>query len=162
VLAATPPPDIDVPRWEESLAAIAGLGPASLFLTHFGDVPDAAGHLTRYRAVLRRAADRAREAVRAGGEEPALTEAWVGWLRADARTVAGEDAAAALEAAAPFDQIWQGLARYWRKRAERDGAGRSTRPSPEAPTQQAAAMSAAQSACAHGSFSAGSSRKRRA
>ena len=123
VLAATPPPDIDVPRWEDSLSAIAGVTPASLFLTHFGVVADAAGHLTRYRAVLRRAADRAREAVRAGGEEVALTEAWARWLRADARTVVGEDAAAALGAAAPFDQTWHGLARYWRKRAEREGAG---------------------------------------
>lgn len=121
-LAATPPPDIDVPRWEESLTAIAALEPESLFLTHFGVVADAVAHVTRYRGVLRRSAERAREAVRAGGDEPALTEGWVRWLRADARTVVGEDAAAALEAAAPFDQIWQGLARYWRKRVEREGA----------------------------------------
>lgn len=123
VLAATPPPDIDIARWEESLTAIAALEPSSLFLTHFGVVPDAAAHLATYRGVLRRGAERARQAVRAGGEEPALTDAWVRWLRADVRTVVGEDAAAALEAAAPFDQIWQGLARYWRKRAEREGAG---------------------------------------
>jgi glyoxylase-like metal-dependent hydrolase (beta-lactamase superfamily II) len=130
VLAATPPPDIDVARWEESLTAIAALEPASLFLTHFGLVRDAAAHLTRYRAVLRRSADRAREALRAGGDEAALTEAWVEWLRADARTVVGEEAAAALEAAAPFDQIWQGVARYWRKRAEREGAGALDAPLP--------------------------------
>jgi glyoxylase-like metal-dependent hydrolase (beta-lactamase superfamily II) len=123
VLAATPPPDIDIPRWEESLRAIAALEPASLFLTHFGLVADASIHLTRYRAVLRGSAERAREAVRAGGDEAALTAAWVEWLRADARTAVGPEAAAALEAAAPFDQIWQGLARYWRKRVERDGAG---------------------------------------
>lgn len=121
-LAATPPPDIDIPRWDESLRAIAALAPVSLFLTHFGVVGDAAAHVARYREVLRRSADRAREAVRAGGDEVALTEAWVRWLRGDARTVVGEDAAAALEAAAPFDQIWQGLARYWRKRVEREGA----------------------------------------
>lgn len=121
-LAATPPPDIDIPRWDESLRAIAALGPAALFLTHFGMVADAEAHLTRYGGVLRRSAERAREAVRAGGDEPGATEAWVRWLRADARTVVGEDAAAALEAAAPFDQIWQGLARYWRKRVEREGA----------------------------------------
>lgn len=123
LLAATPPPDIDVPRWEESLSAIAALEPASLFLTHFGLIADASAHLTRYRTVLRGSAERAREAVRAGGDEAALTAAWVEWLRADARTVVGPEAAAALEAAAPFDQIWQGMARYWRKRAEREGAG---------------------------------------
>ncbi|MEO5740746.1 MAG: hypothetical protein ABIS29_09150, partial [Vicinamibacterales bacterium] len=36
-------------------------------------------------------------------------------LRADARRSLSEADAASAEAAAPFDQLWQGLARYWRK-----------------------------------------------
>ncbi len=73
--------------------------------------------------MLRRSAERARDAIKTGGDEPALIEAWVRWLREDARQVVSEEVAAAAEAAAPFDQIWQGLARYWRKRVEREGAG---------------------------------------
>lgn len=130
VLAATPPPDVDLERWHESLDRIDGWTPSSLFLTHYGVVEDADAHLTRYRQVLRRSAERARDAVKAGGDESSLIDAWVRWLRDDARQVVSEEVAAAAEAAAPFDQIWQGLARYWRKRVEREGAGALDAPVP--------------------------------
>lgn len=123
VLAATPPPDIDFRLWHDSLEVIAAMSPSSLFLTHFGVVADAPEHLHRYRGVLDRTADAARLALKAGGDEPALVEAWVRHLRDDARTVLSEAEALAAEAAAPFDQIWQGAARYWRKRVEREGPG---------------------------------------
>ncbi len=123
VLAATPPPDIDIERWQASLDVLAGWAPTSLFLTHFGLIGDPSAHLAAYRDVLRRSAERARDAIKAGGDEAALIAAWVQWLREDARRAGSEEAAAAAEAAAPFDQIWQGLARYWRKRVEREGAG---------------------------------------
>ena len=41
-------------------------------------------------------------------------------MRADARRALSEADAASAEAAAPFDQLWQGLARYWRKRMTAD------------------------------------------
>jgi len=121
VLAATPPPDIDPVTWHASLAAIAARSPSRLFLTHFGVQPDAAGHLAVYGEVLRRATERARVAVKAGGDEADVVEAWVRWLREDIRRVVPEASALAIELAAPFDQIWMGLARYWRKRVEREG-----------------------------------------
>lgn len=121
LLAATPPPDVDLAQWSTSLDVIERWGASALFLTHFGLIADAAAHIARYRAVLDRAAGRARDALRDGGDEAQLIEAWVRWLREDARTVLSEEAAQAAEAAAPFDQIWQGLARYWRKRVEREG-----------------------------------------
>ncbi len=86
-----------------------------------------------WRAIARCSAvlpQRARDAIRTGGDEPALIEAWVRWLREDARRVLSEEAAAGAEAAAPFDQIWQGLARYWRKRVEREGVGALDAPLP--------------------------------
>lgn len=122
-LAATPPPDVDLERWDESLRAVEAWAPGTLFLTHFGAVPDITAHLGRYRAILARAASRAREALAADVSETARIAQWVDWLRADARASAGDAAAEAVEAAAPFDQTWQGLARYWRKRAEREGRG---------------------------------------
>lgn len=130
VLAATPPPDIDLERWQVSLDALDAWQPSALFLTHFGVIPDAPGHLSRYRDALGRSAARARDAVRTGGDEPALIEAWVQWLRQDVRRAVSEEEAVALEAAAPFDQIWQGLARYWRKRVEREGVGALEAPLP--------------------------------
>jgi hypothetical protein len=41
-------------------------------------------------------------------------------MRADARRRLAPEDAAATEAAAAFDQLWQGLARYWRKKATRE------------------------------------------
>lgn len=131
-LAATPPPDIDLERWDDSLRAIEAWAPGTLFLTHFGEVSDMSAHVTRYRATLGRAASRAREGLVSGSSDAEQVERWVQWLRADARAAANERVAEAAEAAAPFDQIWQGLARYWRKRAEREGleVGDLSGPSP--------------------------------
>lgn len=47
-----PPPDIDIPAWEESIACLSSLQPASLFLTHFGEVTDVDEHLEALRAEL--------------------------------------------------------------------------------------------------------------
>ena len=43
-------------------------------------------------------------------------------LRAQITAAVGEEAAAAFLQAAPPDQIFLGLERYWRKRAEREAA----------------------------------------
>lgn len=122
-LAATPPPDVDLALWLQSLDTIAAWSASALYLTHFGVITDAGAHLRRYRDVLLRSAERARAAIRQGDDDAVAIEGWVRWLREDARRTLSEDRALALEAAAPFDQIWQGLARYWRKRIEREGPG---------------------------------------
>ena len=46
-LAPTPPPDIDVEAWLDSLHTVAGWNPQSLCLTHFGQVTDVAEQLHR-------------------------------------------------------------------------------------------------------------------
>ena len=50
---------------------------------------------------------------------------WEHWLRADVRAAVPEAAAEAMEVAAPFRQLWLGLARYWRKRDEAAAVSRS-------------------------------------
>ncbi|GAC1639886.1 MAG: MBL fold metallo-hydrolase [Candidatus Acidiferrum sp.] len=52
ILPATPPPDIDIELWNQSLDAIAALRPAKLFLTHFGYANDPGAHIARYRERL--------------------------------------------------------------------------------------------------------------
>lgn len=124
--APTPPPDIDIPTWVASVDRVAAWSPASLFVTHFGLYDDAAAHLTRFRDTLQRSAVVARDILKAGVglDEAALTARWVAWLREDVRAHGATEAhAQAAEAAAPFDQVWQGIARYWRKRVEREGPG---------------------------------------
>ena len=117
ILPATPPPDIDLERWEESLRAIETWQPRQLYLTHFGPGDAAAEHLAHYRASLARCAAVVQASLADGGDDETRIAAWVAWLRADVRTRMPEAAAAAMESAAPFRQLWLGLARYWRKRA---------------------------------------------
>jgi glyoxylase-like metal-dependent hydrolase (beta-lactamase superfamily II) len=118
VLPATPPPDIDLERWEASLAAIERWSPRRLYLTHFGPVDTPAPHLAMYRAALARSAERVRASLADDSDDEARIADWEAWLRADVRTRMPEAAAVAAESAAPFRQLWLGLARYWRKRAE--------------------------------------------
>jgi hypothetical protein len=108
-VAPTPPPDIDVEAWLDSLHTIASWNPHSLCLTHFGQVTDVADHIHRVRSALIEAADSAR----LDGEERfiAALEQGIG-QNTDPATVE------AFEQAIPPDQAYMGLARYWRKRAE--------------------------------------------
>lgn len=117
LLAPTPPPDIDLEAWQASLDIVEAWAPEALFLTHFGPVARVGTHVPRFRDTLRSAAERVRETLSLPGEDPEKIRAFVTRLRSDARLVLSEEDAASLELAAPFDQLWLGLARYWRKRA---------------------------------------------
>jgi glyoxylase-like metal-dependent hydrolase (beta-lactamase superfamily II) len=104
-LAPTPPPDIDIDAWERSLKVIADWLPQRLCLTHFGRVDDVAPQLERLRAGLRASAERARS----GDRERFLTS-----LEAEIDHQVDPEAAARLRQAAPPEQLWLGLERYWR------------------------------------------------
>jgi glyoxylase-like metal-dependent hydrolase (beta-lactamase superfamily II) len=107
-IAPTPPPDIDVEAWLDSIHTVATWNPQSLCLTHFGQVTDVADQLHRVRHALNESADSAR----LDGEEHFIAKLETGLAEAtDAATVE------AFEQAAPPDQLYQGLERYWRKRA---------------------------------------------
>ena len=106
--APTPPPEIEIEVWLESLARLRALGPRRLRITHFGSNDDVEGQLAQVEAWLSEAGAQSR-----GGDR----EAFARWL--DARFDAeGEEVAARLRQAMPPDQLWLGLERYWRKRRE--------------------------------------------
>lgn len=117
VLPPTPPPDIDVEVWEESLDTVAAWKPSRLALTHFGAVEDdVEGHIEAAKARLREEADLAREI-----DEDAYNADLERRLRAQlAEEGHGEETVAELLQAVPTAYQWSGLARYWRKKAERE------------------------------------------
>ena len=109
VVAPTPPPEIDVETWMDSIHRITEWNPQSLRLTHFGQVTNVMDHLHRLRTALVNQAERARmkdeETFIARMEEELLDAS-------DPATVE------AFEQAAPPNQLYMGLKRYWRKKAE--------------------------------------------
>jgi glyoxylase-like metal-dependent hydrolase (beta-lactamase superfamily II) len=116
ITAPTPPPDIDLEAWEPSLQTIEGWRPSALFLTHFGTVTDVTEHLRRFRNVLDAQARRVKATLAGDGTDEERIQRFTEEMRADVRREMSEEDAQSLEMAAPFAQLWQGLARYWRKR----------------------------------------------
>ncbi len=108
-LAPTPPPDIDVEAWLDSLHTVAAWNPQSLCLTHFGQVTDVEEQLHRIRTALLDSADSAR----LDGEE-----AFIAKLETRLSEATDPATVETYEQAAPPDQLYAGLARYWRKKAE--------------------------------------------
>jgi glyoxylase-like metal-dependent hydrolase (beta-lactamase superfamily II) len=108
-LMPTPPPDIDLDAWERSLDAVGEWRPSRLCLTHFGPVAEVGEQLERARTRLREAAERARRGDR---------ERFLAALEAELDEQVDAVEAARFRQAAPPEQLWLGLERYWRKRAE--------------------------------------------
>jgi glyoxylase-like metal-dependent hydrolase (beta-lactamase superfamily II) len=114
LIAPTPPPDIDVEAWQESINTIDAWQPVSLFLTHFGAVTPSRAHLARLRTTITTAAETVRELMKTPGTEEELAHRFAEKMRREVRTSLSETEARASELAAPFDQLWYGLARYWK------------------------------------------------
>ena len=109
VIPPTPPPDIDVELWEESIDRILDWDPSSLGLTHFGAVEDPQAHFDVVRERLREQADLAREL---------SAEEFEGRIREEVGERADPETAQVFIQAVPPEQQWHGLDRYWKQRAE--------------------------------------------
>jgi glyoxylase-like metal-dependent hydrolase (beta-lactamase superfamily II) len=114
--APTPPPDIDLEAWEVSLQRLEAWRPSSLFLTHFGSVDDPIEHLRKFRTVLARQASLVRASLERDTSDEDRIRQFSADMRADARRVLSAEDAKVTEAAAAFDQLWLGLARYFRSK----------------------------------------------
>jgi glyoxylase-like metal-dependent hydrolase (beta-lactamase superfamily II) len=112
----TPPPDIDVEVWKESIERIAAWAPERLAVTHFGAYDDVEAQLESLSARLDDWARRARELKR---------EAFIAGIEEEIGRGVEPGTTAAYAHAAPPDQVFMGLERYWRKRAEPAEDGRS-------------------------------------
>jgi len=116
-LPPTPPPDIDLEVWHESLARIGRWGADTLFVTHFGPHRPSAAHLTDVVDHLGWVSGLAKASLTQEGSD-ADREAWfTDEIRRELRRRTSDADAIAYEIAGRFDLNWRGLARYWRKRA---------------------------------------------
>jgi glyoxylase-like metal-dependent hydrolase (beta-lactamase superfamily II) len=113
IVPPTPPPDIDIETWEESIGIVESWRPERLALTHFGAVDEPAEHLATVRERLREEAQLARELSEGDYEQR---------HRERVEAAVGPETAAEILQAVPVAYQWRGLDRYWRKRAEREAA----------------------------------------
>ena len=116
IMPPTPPPDIDLEAWRDSLARIAAWHPQTLFLTHFGPFAPVSAHLTEMADHL----DWTSSLVKASLARPGSDDDREGWfndeIRRELRRRMTESDAQAYEVAGRFDLSWRGLARYWRRK----------------------------------------------
>jgi glyoxylase-like metal-dependent hydrolase (beta-lactamase superfamily II) len=108
IVPPTPPPDIDIETWEDSIGIVEGWRPPRLGLTHWGPVEDPEPHLAAVRERLRE------EAKLAGELDEAAYEAHHRQLVTE--RVADSEGAEELLQAVPPEYQWRGLDRYWSKR----------------------------------------------
>jgi len=119
VMPPTPPPDIDVETWLDSIAVVEGWQPVRLALTHFGSVEgDVPGYLDIVRERLREEADLVKSMER-GAYEADLQRRIREQMGSEGL---GEETIAELLQAVPTAYQWPGLDRYWTKKAEREAA----------------------------------------
>jgi glyoxylase-like metal-dependent hydrolase (beta-lactamase superfamily II) len=105
----TPPPDIDLEAWHRSIDLIRGWAPERLAFTHFGSAEDVEAQLEQVKERLDEWADRVR------GQS---LEQFIAGVQQEIGSGADPEALGAYVQAAPPDQLYAGLARYWQKRAE--------------------------------------------
>jgi glyoxylase-like metal-dependent hydrolase (beta-lactamase superfamily II) len=108
IVPPTPPPDIDIEVWGESIATVQGWRPERLGLTHFGPIEEPEAHLAAVRERLREEAQLARDL-----DESAFEQRHRALV---AERVQDPEAAAALLQAVPPEYQWRGLRRYWERR----------------------------------------------
>jgi len=105
----TPPPDIDLEAWRESIDRIRAWAPERLAFTHFGDSTEVEGQLAEVWARLQDWSERVRE--QASSE-------FIAGVVAEIESASEPGTLPAYLQAAPPEQLYAGLERYWRKRAE--------------------------------------------
>jgi glyoxylase-like metal-dependent hydrolase (beta-lactamase superfamily II) len=116
LLPATPPPDIDVEIWNQSLDAIASRGPERIFLTHFGFIENPDEHIQLYKAKLAEWTELTRKLLESGLEASEAEKTFVEAMASEIHLTMPRDAADHYIFNAGLRLSWLGLMRYVRKK----------------------------------------------
>jgi glyoxylase-like metal-dependent hydrolase (beta-lactamase superfamily II) len=124
VRAATPPPDISLEHWRESLDRIEALQPQTLYLTHFGGFNDASAHLAQTRHRLEDWAGVVQRAMQSGTDPNEIKRLLLAHADREMGADADPSSVRRYELATPTGMSADGLIRYFTKQAQR-AAGNS-------------------------------------
>jgi glyoxylase-like metal-dependent hydrolase (beta-lactamase superfamily II) len=119
IMPPTPPPDIDLEAWHESERKILAWDPDTLFMTHFGPFQGARPH---FQGLFANLAEWSRIASKLLADPSKSDEerqaAFTDEVYGEIRRQLGEAEADNYTKAGGLNYSWQGLARYWRKKAD--------------------------------------------
>ena len=116
-LPPTPPPDIDLEAWGDSIAKLRAWGPEVVFITHFGPYGNVPDHLDDLERSIAAAAEISRRALQTDLPDEAKYEQFKKDVAAYIRAAKiSESDIAPLEHVGPLEFNWRGLVRYWKKR----------------------------------------------
>jgi glyoxylase-like metal-dependent hydrolase (beta-lactamase superfamily II) len=116
LLPATPPPDIDLELWNESLDIIAAWNAERLFLTHFGYIENPAQHIRQYRTRLGEWTTLARELLESGIDAQDAEKQFRDSVALEIRSALQGDAAEHYIFNGGLRLSWLGLMRYVQKK----------------------------------------------
>ncbi len=116
-LPVTPPPDIDVEVWKDSMERVMAWGPERIVATHFGVFGDVREHFAELSGELDAWAGWVRGSLGGGGgDDRERAGDFAAWVREGLGGRVPGELADLYEAASGFPDSWRGLARYWRGR----------------------------------------------
>jgi glyoxylase-like metal-dependent hydrolase (beta-lactamase superfamily II) len=115
VLPPTPPPDIDLDAWRDSLSRIDAWGAGTLFLTHFGPSVPVGPHLRELGDHLELTRRLVAESLAQDGTDETREQWFIDEIRRALRRRMTDADAHSYEVAGRNDLNWRGLARYLRK-----------------------------------------------
>jgi len=119
VRAPTPPPELDIPAWAQTLAKMRRLQPKRLLLTHFGPHTWVEDLLAQFEENLYGNLHMVRDALAAGEDEDVITARLRNAALRAIETRDGPGASARYEVIMPIRQSALGLIRYIQKTEQR-------------------------------------------
>ena len=114
----TPPPDLDLEAWSNSIDLLKGLYPDVLYIGHFGAIREIDAQLERLREKLCAWGDFVLSAMRDGKQEAEIIEMLIQHARPELLQAAHGDPGVfpRYEIATNYAMTVQGYMRYWRKK----------------------------------------------
>ncbi len=115
----TPPPDLDIEAWSESIDTLKRLRPDVLYIAHFGPTRDVTPHLERLRERLYSWGDFVLGAMRDGKGEAEIIEMLIAQTQPELQRVTSDPRALRrYEIATNYPMTVQGYMRYWKKKSQ--------------------------------------------
>ncbi|HZS75569.1 MAG TPA: MBL fold metallo-hydrolase [Ktedonobacteraceae bacterium] len=113
----TPPPDIDLEDWSNSIDLVKSLRPDVLYIGHFGAIQDVVPHFGRLREQLYAWGEFVLAAMRQGKDEEQIIEMLIEHTKPELLRIAGDPHVVdRYEIATNYAMTVQGYMRYWRKK----------------------------------------------